>query len=1047
MPRQDRGWVVGLVAGLAASFAAVPPLRAGVTTAPTDDEVVARWTFDTQAGADAWTAAHDCEKLGIKDEALQLKLTGPDAYVFAPVVRARMDGCAVRVRMRADRTGITEVFWTTDKTPAFSEQQKTFLETAASKGFETREFVLGGTADADRYLTGFRIDPYNGNREGLVEIDSVELVRLRPVFDVRFAAADARAGRGDVTLRVSARQTAGRSANDGIAFAVGDEPATPCRVARAGEEVVHQANVSATAPGVHRFTSRATVPGQRSYILESCVSQLGPESLPEVVCVKTDQIRLELIRDARTEGQYGAARLWLADGKGKWIEASLLQPLATVMIKGTDALVRRCPSLGVARLSDDAVQLGGVVTEGGGKWRVAIEMQVTRDHGEDIVRVQAWLTAEQGGDLCKFAGPTVLVGRSGEDPLERCGLFGGLEFLESGWSSSSDRAVGEKFAKRWTPHPHKITLPLMAIEQNGVTTAMMWQPMKNWAREHTMPAATFASPNFLDAQPNHLMELFVPNVPEWTSENGTYASRPYHARREELLRVEYVIVAGRKTSVVSMARRWYEIFGAPEPPPSPHDAARTYELCMQNFGETMYWPDEKGWRHHMYLDQRSGFHPFMAGELLSHAARSGNDKWVMRTNLAGRSIVETLGPIASRLARPSDVQGTLASQRADGTWAFKNTPRMMEQTKEFTHGKYADLGEDGSTCLGTTVMPALPILRHALITGDPDCVKAGLRALEAMNRFRVPRGAQVWEVPELVPDIRAAALAVEAYRMGFQLTGQERWLDEAQYWAWTGVPFLYAWHVPIETTPAQIQVSRSKTDWSDRRLAPAAEGFGNPNRQVTPYATIPVFGTTFYVIGWFGNVVQWCGLEWAYQVLDLLEFRPDPLLKAIADGVVCSGEQQMLDREPWVGLYPDVWDLGTNSALGAYISAVLPLQCLRAQGNAPADAQVWARVLRPGGRTMHVSGWGRVMKVACAGRELVVECDFAPGQVNELVIVGADKPSTVRVGEEVLPAGDGENHWQYRPEERAMVLRVKHRQAVMKTVVRWPMPAATRRLP
>ena len=44
-------------------------------------------------------------------------------------------------------------------------------------------------------------------------------------------------------------------------------------------------------------------------------------------------------------------------------------------------------------------------------------------------------------------------------------------------------------------------------------------------------------------------------------------------------------------------------------------------------------------------------------------------------------------------------------------------------------------------------------------------------------------------------------------------------------------------------------------------------------------AVIPVFGTSFYVVSWFGNAVQWCGVEWAEKVLLFCKERPDPLLQ------------------------------------------------------------------------------------------------------------------------------------------------------------------------
>ncbi len=44
------------------------------------------------------------------------------------------------------------------------------------------------------------------------------------------------------------------------------------------------------------------------------------------------------------------------------------------------------------------------------------------------------------------------------------------------------------------------------------------------------------------------------------------------------------------------------------------------------------------------------------------------------------------------------------------------------------------------------------LLDYARLTGDPRALAAGLRTLDYMKRFCVPRGAQVWEVPLHTPD-------------------------------------------------------------------------------------------------------------------------------------------------------------------------------------------------------------------------------------------------------------------------------------------------------
>src|SRR5690606_33667422 len=94
------------------------------------------------------------------------------------------------------------------------------------------------------------------------------------------------------------------------------------------------------------------------------------------------------------------------------------------------------------------------------------------------------------------------------------------------------------------------------------------------------------------------------------------------------------------------------------------------------------------------------------------------------------------------------------------------------------------------------------------------------------------------------------------------------YLDDARYWAWAGVPFLYSWRVPVNSVTGSMIASHDKTD-PHRISMPLSEGFQDPHREIMPYASIPVMGPTFYVINWFGVVVQWCGLEWALKVIEL----------------------------------------------------------------------------------------------------------------------------------------------------------------------------------
>ena len=124
-------------------------------------------------------------------------------------------------------------------------------------------------------------------------------------------------------------------------------------------------------------------------------------------------------------------------------------------------------------------------------------------------------------------------------------------------------------------------------------------------------------------------------------------------------------------------------------------------------------------------------------------------------------------------------------------------------------------------------------------------IAQGIARLRALAKFRgrVPRGAQTWEIPLHTPDILASAHLVRAYALGYELTGEQEFLDQAIDWAWTGVPFVY---------------------------------LVNPTGQpVGPYSTIPVLGATSWKAPvWFGRPVPWCGLVYADALYWLARHAP-----------------------------------------------------------------------------------------------------------------------------------------------------------------------------
>ena len=123
------------------------------------------------------------------------------------------------------------------------------------------------------------------------------------------------------------------------------------------------------------------------------------------------------------------------------------------------------------------------------------------------------------------------------------------------------------------------------------------------------------------------------------------------------------------------------------------------------------------------------------------------------------------------------------------------------------------------------------------------------------------------------PDVLAAAHAIGAYVEAYELTAKKEHLKRATYWAATALPFLYHWHLP------------------DR-----------PGMQ---FASIPVFGTSFYTHPWFGVPVQWNGLVLAYYLQRLNRHTEDDSWLQIAEGITVSAMYQQWEEGELKGTYPD----------------------------------------------------------------------------------------------------------------------------------------------
>jgi hypothetical protein len=411
-------------------------------------------------------------------------------------------------------------------------------------------------------------------------------------------------------------------------------------------------------------------------------------------------------------------------------------------------------------------------------------------------------------------------------PLKQ-GLLAGLEYLGAGERSSSTLDIETEEHLRYAPDPLQVTLPLMALVTDRGSLGLSWEAMDL--------RPTFATPNFFDGTPDHRMALRGRRI--------AATLRVDDGLLEELI----AWAVGRH--------------GLPPLPRPPRTRPEQWELCLKAINGPLR--TAAGWGH--CVEDHWPRHPF--DSVASTLWRlTGQAPDLPRLVPGGAHVPNATIYFVTGRARQwleiqrAQVEAILKRQQPDGSFRYQ--------------GKYAR-GHFEDTASGVCAMPVVTLLEYARATGDARALEAAQRTLRFMERFDVPRGAQVWEVPLHTPDQLASAYAVWACVRGFELTGNRQYLRDARRWALSGVPFVYLW-------------SRSP---------------------IMLYATPPVFGATNWTFNWIGLPVQWVGGVYAYALAMLAPYDSTLDWNHLAQGILTTAEQMQYPDGPYAGLLPDSFSL------------------------------------------------------------------------------------------------------------------------------------------
>ncbi|MFC1717544.1 hypothetical protein ACFL6S_28040 [Candidatus Poribacteria bacterium] len=751
-----------------------------------------------------------------------------------------------------------------------------------------------------------------------------------------------------------------------------------------------------------RLMVNGKVVGVRS---ATAVVSLPPDENPAHLVLGNEQLKLVLPRNAYG---YGVGVLYM-NRNGEWVRTASLKNLGA--LSAADGEVHHLYSRsGMAIGKKIALPIHHE------KWSGTISFSLSQD--APFIEISSSISCGEDAELTSFSLPDLLVGDGSFGKDRSIGLFPGLEYLLSGERSSGLDFCAVPVNDRLVPHPNKVTIPLMSIIQDGVMAGIMWDPLQKWDGDHDRPCAKFASPNFVDDQRNHLMGLFVPSIPEWTEENNLTANKPIKIGRGKKLALNARIFAALGDDVDDVIKLWFDSTGGvPELPEMPYSYDEHIKAVIRDYTQTSWVPEESKWHRAIHDPWGPSYVPTymlhlmweMEREKLSAAERNrareifdAASKTQLETarNL-GREIAFYQGSVAHLVSPPGWLSRFKRRIRDDGTFPF--------QPDE----KHSVFGKTGDTSSGHTARSLINVFRYAQATGSEEALEIGLKGLEYLDSQMRPEGAQTWELQLHVPDVLAAAHAIDCYVAAYELTRNESFLDQTRLWAYRGLPFIYLWN------PA--------------------------DRPIMRYGSIPVFGATWFTGAWFGRIVQWNGLVYANSLLDLAEHDKSQDWGKIAEGITISGIQQQrpIDHSTYkfrdnipdcghAGMYPDAYSAvtGTDAYHWCLSGGRIAENVYKITGLDPAEKHtiVWSK---NGKRQMNISSVAYIEDAALSDDALRFTATFHAhpySKAHHIVVANLAEPvSVTKNGEALNQANDldaASEGYQWIPQMKAVVIKI-----------------------
>lgn len=683
----------------------------------------------------------------------------------------------------------------------------------------------------------------------------------------------------------------------------------------------------------------------------------------------------------KDEGNFGPFGLFVNSPSG-WELVGTSPVFSTIAYKDRADELRLEPvmadSFELLSKSRDDIKLrfqGNLIDHDGTQW--SFEFTYGLKSEESSINTNFKVETSRKREVSYIQGPMLLAGSQSFGSKKDLALLPGVSYLLEGeeTSGSFEHNIDSRI-----PHPYKVTVPAMEVTYNDSLVGLTWDPLQKWDEENRYPSIKFASPNnlldWLPGDQNHLMSLFLPSIPKWYEENGSvYEASPYTLEADKEISLQARLFAEHYNDKRRPYTLWFEDNSLPKIPESPISYSEEIDLIVKSYAETLLQERSFGWAGTNGQDPIIS--PQMVNSLMT-AARMTNDSdlrdqgyevgeeainRLKNKNRINLDIAYKHGNIIQTINRAKDrAQNLAASQDDHGGWSW------------YPDEEWQNLyGEPGETALGIVAKKAYRILKAASITGDPNLIRAGERALIYMERFERPEGGETWEVPLHDPNLHAASWAIKSYLKGYEITKEEKYLKEAVDWGIKSLPFIYAWEAH--------------------------------NRSIMKYSSISVIGASLfpdpvYYRNWRGTPVQWVGLVHADALLQLAKHDKTFPWKKIAKGLINVGigfqKRTWQEFPDFKGRYTDYLDLPSDAICqSAHIDPnKIALGVTQLLGK---NFEVTSKVLEWNGSKVFLSTRDTVQDTKTERTVLKMEIVGTKGSSNYVTVGKVEAPSKVLI--------------------------------------------------